>query len=149
MDSLISSYGEDGVLHIICDHLSDGMSPHKIAESEGITWGVLWKWVSADNDRLTAFLTAAKGGAVKMAYETIEIVDGANEDDVGVRKERAGARRWLSSKIYRDLFGEKQSIEVTGIDPKLRDLLEAREERLRRITERREVVIDNDSGELI
>lgn len=151
MDNMVRDYGEDGALHIICDHLADGMHPHQIASTEGINWSIMWQWLNDKTKphRLEAFLVAAKGGAVKMAYETVEIADGSTPENIAVDKERGGARRWLSGRMYRDLFGDKQSIEVTRVDLSMKDLLESREKRLLEVVPIDGQSVRVDDGEVI
>lgn len=110
MDALVHDHGNDGVLHMICDQVSDGMSLSEIGAAEGIKYSVLWKWLSADN-RMEAYRLALEARADKEVHETLAIADMANPDDVNVRKLRVDTRKWAASKWDRNRFGDK--VEVT------------------------------------
>lgn len=110
MDALVQAHEADGVLHMICDQVSDGMSLSEIGAAEGIKYSVLWKWLSAGN-RMEAYRLALEARADKEVHETLDIADGATPEDVNVRKLRVDTRKWAASKWDRNRFGDK--VEVT------------------------------------
>jgi len=147
MDALVADHGGDGVLHMVCDQVSDGMSLSDISRVEGVPYSVLWKWLS-DGNRMEAYKTALEARADKEVHETLSIADCATPEDIGVAKLRVDTRKWAASKWDRDRYGEssKVALDVRYQVDLAGALLEAE---ARRELMHKAVVVDNDTGEVI
>lgn len=110
MDALVVEHNADGVLHMICDQVSDGLSLSDIARTEGVSYSVLWKWLSVEG-RMESYRLALEARADKEVHETIAIADGATEKDVQVSKLQVEVRKWAASKWDRNRYGDK--VEIT------------------------------------
>ena len=147
MDALVQAHEADGVLHMVCDQVSDGMSLSQISRVEGVPYSVLWKWLS-DGSRMDAYRAALEARADKEVHETLAIADMASADDVGVAKLRVDTRKWAASKWDRDRYGEssKVALDVRYQVDLAGALLEAE---ARRELMHKAVVVDTDTGEVI
>ena len=146
MDALVQAHEADGVLHMVCDQVSDGMSLSEISQAEGIPYSVLWRWLSTEN-RMELYRTALEARADKEAHEMLHIADSATEDEIGTAKLRVDARKWLTGKWDRDRYGEssKVALDVRYQVDLAGALLEAEERRARLVG----TTIDNVTGEVI
>lgn len=111
MDALVQAHDADGVLHMICDQVSDGMSLSEISSNEGIPYSVLWRWLS-DGSRMDSYRLALEARADKEVHETLAIADGATVEEVGVAKLRVDTRKWAASKWDRDRYGESSKVAL-------------------------------------
>ena len=127
MDALVQAHGEDGVLHMVCDQVSDGMSLSEISRAEGIPYSVLWKWLS-DGDRMAAYRLALEARADKEAHEMLVIADSATEDDLGTAKLRVDTRKWLGERWGKRQYGKDDSGGGGGITVLIDRGLEAKVE---------------------
>ena len=147
MDVLVQEHGDDGVLHMVCDQVADGLSLSEISRVEGVPYSVLWKWLS-DGSRMEAYRTALEARADKEVHETLEIADCATPEDIGVAKLRVDTRKWAASKWDRDRYGEssKVALDVRYQVDLAGALLEAEERRARLV---KGETIDNETGAII
>lgn len=151
MDALVLDHGVDGLLHMVCDQVADGMSLSEISRVEGVPYSVLWKWLS-DGNRMESYKTALEARADKEVHETLAIADMASADDVGVAKLRVDTRKWAASKWDRDRYGEssKVALDVRYQVDLAGALLEAEARRERLVKPiNGSVTVDNITGELI
>lgn len=114
MDALVTDHGADGVLHMICDQVAEGVKLSAISKAEGVPYSVLWKWLSAEN-RMEQYLLALEARADAEVHETIGIADGATPEDVGVAKLRVDVRKWAASKWGKRMYGDEKERGGGGV----------------------------------
>ena len=110
----------------ICDQLTAGLSLRAICRAPGMpTEGAVRLWTHEDSERGRAFATqyarARSIGYERMVEELLEIADdrsfiGHLDANAMVQQQRLAfeARRWLLSKVFPKLYGDK--VEISG-DP--------------------------------
>ena len=67
--------------------------------------GMLSTWCNME-ERKERYLEARRVGAGMQAEDAMDIVDAANPLDIQVARERANMRKWLSSKMDKETFGD-------------------------------------------
>lgn len=110
MDTLVEAHGADGVLHMVCDQVADGLTLREICVVEGVKYSVLWKWLNAEG-RMEEYELALRAKADSEAHAMLGIADGATPEEVGVAKLRVETRDRLIKKWDRNRYGDK--VEVT------------------------------------
>lgn len=98
MDALVEAHGADGVLHMVCDQVA-----------EGVNYSVLWKWLNAEG-RMEEYELALRAKADSEAHAMLGIADGATPEEVGVAKLRVETRDRLIKKWDRNRYGDKMEV---------------------------------------
>lgn len=128
MDALVLDHGDDGVLHMICDRVSDDMSLTDVSRAEGVPYSVLWKWLSGKDERMAAYRDALEARADAEAHRMLEIADTARVEDVVVGKLRVDTRKWLSERWGKRTYGKEEGGGAGGITVLIDRGLEAKVE---------------------
>lgn len=153
MDSLVEAHGEDDVLHMVCEQVSDGATLSEISRREGVPYSVVWKWLSGVPARMDAYLEALKAKADLEAHRVLEISDMATPESVVVDKLRVDSRKWAVGKWDRDRYGEASKLAVdVRYQVDLAGALEEAEKRRARLYEVEAIVEDAeivDGGAII
>ena len=113
LDVLVGEHGAEDVLHMVCDQVANGMSLSEVSKAEGVPYSVLWKWLGAEG-RMEAYRVALEARADLEAHELLSIADCATEEGIGVAKLRVDARKWISGKWGRKVYGDGNGIGGGG-----------------------------------
>jgi hypothetical protein len=138
---------QDELWDKVSELVVDGKSLPQIAVRHlGIPAKALKNWVNEDPKRLAEFNEMRLLSAHILAHETIDIADGAGQEEVPKAALRCKMRQWLASKLDKDSFGEQinHNVQINGLSETLRAISEKKQrERLLSCTAR---VIGEDHG---
>lgn len=104
--------------------IADGDSLAELAAERVWSWGALWAWIQADEERLAGYDAALKARAQMLAFEALAISDEQGcvekdgkvfDPDVPRDKLRIDTRLKLASKFDRVRFGENTKVEHGGV----------------------------------
>lgn len=113
-DQLVADHGVDGYLDMIAGLVAEGESPKQIAESFGMPYIVMRKWLEADKARMAMIDLALRCYADNLAYESLAEVRDATMDDVPLRKFRTDVLDRRAKQYDKNRYGEKQQVEHSG-----------------------------------
>ena len=132
---IIDEIGDDGLMSLIVEKLSEGCKPSDVARDLCVPFVVLWQWMAADPKRQQLYNHGWEMYAQDLHAETIQIADEATTDDVQVAKLRVDTRFKAASSYDRKRFGAtvKHDVEVIGVD--IKGLLEQRRQRIENVVE--------------
>ena len=102
----------------IIQRIEDGESVRQICESDPERFpssGAFNTWLEQHEDLQKQYARATLERAAKLAHETVAIADNLTED-ANSRRVRIDARKWFASKLDPKRWGDKQTIETSGID---------------------------------
>lgn len=150
LNDLVASYGDEDVLHMICEQVVLTGDLAVVGQNEAILQRVLWKWLKDPRhpERMEEYKEALEFKGEKCVHEAMRIVDSATPEDVNVKKLRSEFRKWVSGKWNKDRYGDssKMELDVRYQVDLAGALLEAEERRARLV---KGETIDNESGEVI
>lgn len=95
-------------------HIADGGRLGEVANQSAWSWGALWAWIQADEGRTAQYDAALKARAQMLAFEALEVVDGADPDTVGVAKLRSETRLRVAGKWDRGRYGDSSEVKHSG-----------------------------------
>lgn len=101
LDRHIADAGEDGVMNEVVSRVAEGESLKEIARCMGITYGVMWAFLS-DGDRMEKYRQAQEAAADALAHEVLSVADTSE-----VVRDKVDARKWLASKWGKRTYGDK------------------------------------------
>ena len=111
-----------------------------------IPYSVLWRWLS-DSGRMQDYENSLKARADRVAHEVLRISDSATDENTQSSKLQVESRKWLASKWDRDRYGESSKVQMdVRYQVDLAGALLEAEERRNRL---RNVVVDNETGEVV
>jgi hypothetical protein len=111
------SYSPEIAAEII-DRIENGESIRGICDSDPErfpTSGAFCQWLEAQPELAKQYARATSERAAKLAHETIAIADDLTED-ANSRRVRIDARKWFAAKLDPKRWGDKQTIETSGVD---------------------------------
>ena len=126
LDDVVETLGDRGLMSLIVDKLSHGISPSEIATDLHIPFMILWEWLEADPKRQSMYDEGWRMYATTLHAETVRIADMATPEDVGVAKLRVDTRFKAASNYDRKRFGNRVEVEVSQTISVLDALAEAR-----------------------
>lgn len=96
----------------ICEMLSYGMSPKRIAEKIGLSSAVIAKWIEADTGRNEEYQWAFSQYADNAMYDAREIIDDAHPDSDSLKKAalQADHRRHMAKGFGVKRWGNKVDV---------------------------------------
>lgn len=118
--------------------LARGRPLATIAKESGIDPLKLQRSLTNTPDKLQRYLLARESCADSLAAEVIEIVD--NDPDPVRANNRANARKWLASKLFPRVYGERLDVNLTAPIDLGAALAEARARALRPVSDQARVV---------
>ena len=150
LDDLVRTYGDDDVLHMICEQVVLTGDLAVVGKTEGILTRVLWKWLKDPRhpERMEEYKDALEFKGEQCVHEALRIVDSATPDNANVKKLQSDFRKWVAGKWNNDRYGEssKVALDVRYQVDLAGALLEAEERRARLVGS---ATIDNVTGEVI
>jgi hypothetical protein len=111
---IIDEIGDDGLLSLIVEKLSEGTKPSDVARDLHLPFQVLWNWLEADPKRQRMYNHGWEMYASDLHAETIEIADSATVEDVAVARLRVDTRFKAASNYDRKRFGAKDVPDTRG-----------------------------------
>lgn len=130
------------LLAAICERLAVGESVRSICRSEDMpTDYAVFRWLATDVAFQKQYLQAKEVGCFVLAEQLLEIADDGTNDYAidpvtGLRrvdhhhiqrsKLRVDTRKWYLSKIVAKIYGDKTSIEHSGMSDIAQRLIEGR-----------------------
>lgn len=146
LDGLVAEIGSDGLLEMVCGRVTEDEDLTDISRSLEIPYSVLWRWLSEEG-RMQDYENSLKARADREAHELLRIADGATDEEIQTAKLRVDARKWLAAKWDRDRYGESSKVQMdVRYQVDLAGALLEAEERRNRL---RNVVVDNETGEVV
>ena len=146
LDGLVAEIGSDGLLEMVCGRVTEDEDLTDISRSLEIPYSVQWRWLS-DSGRMQDYENSLKARADREAHELLRIADGATDEEIQTAKLRVDARKWLAAKWDRDRYGESSKVQMdVRYQVDLAGALLEAEERRNRL---RNVVVDNETGEVV
>ena len=115
-------------LEEILQRVCEGERLKQVCRSKGWPYAVVAKWVAEGEERVKAYEAALRIASDEMALETVEIADGASQEDIAVAKHRTDVRLKLASRLYRERYGEQVQHNV---------MVDSFGEMLKRVSERK------------
>lgn len=111
---ILDEIGEDGLLSLIVDKLSEGTKPSDVARDLHLPFVVLWDWLSASEKRRKMYNHAWEMYANDLHAETVRIADEATVEDVAVARLRVDTRFKAAGNYDRKRFGAKDTPDIRG-----------------------------------
>lgn len=146
LDGLVAEIGSDGLLEMVCGRVTEDEDLTDISRSLEIPYSVLWRWLS-DSGRMQDYENSLKARADRVAHEVLRISDSATDENTQSSKLQVESRKWLASKWDRDRYGESSKVQMdVRYQVDLAGALLEAEERRNRL---RNVVVDNETGEVV
>jgi len=146
LDGLVAEIGSDGLLEMVCGRVTEDEDLTDISRSLEIPYSVLWRWLSEEG-RMQDYENSLKARADREAHELLRIADRATDEEIQTAKLRVDARKWLAAKWDRDRYGEASKVQMdVRYQVDLAGALLEAEERRNRL---RNVVVDNETGEVV
>lgn len=102
----------------ICTRLAKGEPLYKMCKDEHLPcMGTVLEWVALGREDFPEqYARANAARAYLLAEEVQSLADEAPPEEAAATRIRVDARKWLSSKFYPKMFGEKAQVAVTGED---------------------------------
>ena len=89
------------MMNEVVSRVAEGESLKEIARCMGITYGVMWAFLS-DGDRMEKYRQAQEAAADALAHEVLSVADTSE-----VVRDKVEARKWLASKWGKRTYGDK------------------------------------------
>ncbi len=111
---IIDEIGEQGLLSLIVEKLSEGCKPSDIARDLHIPFMIMWEWLGADDKRMKAYNHGWELYAQDVHAETIQIADSSSIEEVPLARLRIDTRFKAASNYDRKRFGAKEVQDTRG-----------------------------------
>ncbi len=113
---LAAAAGERSAEAWLLGQIADGALLKTLAEQLGVSRGLIYMWLSADERRREAFREARRLSADALAGDAVAIVDGATPETVSLARARAEFRRWLAQCFNREQYSPNAPAALTQVD---------------------------------
>jgi len=114
LDAAIAEMGTAGLLENIVVRVSDGEHPSRIAQSMGMPWVVLRRWLESDASRGQEMELGKRALADKLVWDGLDEVRNAEIENVSVAKLRSETFAKHAGWHNRKEYGSKTEVEITG-----------------------------------
>jgi|TARA_R110000751_G_scaffold91327_1_gene179335 hypothetical protein len=145
----LTAYGEDEIFALYLQH--GGVRPllKNMPEKVGpMSTGVFYSWLKETPERISKWQMVQEIQGSNWAEQALEIVDGADPENVQVARLQADTRRWLAERFNRKQFGKPEVAATVGItigDEFLESLKKVEEwAKAKRIAAKSEEVLEAD-----
>lgn len=104
--AVLDKVGEDEILA----RIANGEPAKDIAASYDLSRASLYKWLDATPERKAKLADARRQQALSLVEEAGQILDEAKPLDAAeasIIRARADHRKWMASKLHRELFGDQ------------------------------------------
>jgi methionine synthase II (cobalamin-independent) len=99
----------------ICERLAEGESLRSICVDEMFPGkSTVFRWLASNKDFRDQYARARETQADAIADEILNIADDA--EDAAKARVQIDARKWLAGKLRPKVYGDKQSVTVSGDD---------------------------------
>jgi hypothetical protein len=111
---IIEEIGDDGLLSLIVEKLSEGTKPSDVARDLHLPFQVLWNWLEADPKRQRMYNHGWEIYAQDIHAETIQIADECSLEEVPLARLRIDTRFKAASNYDKRRFGAKDVPDTRG-----------------------------------
>lgn len=95
----------------IFDRIACGENARAVVKGYCVRFAIFGRVLEEDLARKLEYEAALRISADGLAFETLEILDGSDPENIGVDKARADARWKIASRLHRDRWGERVQVE--------------------------------------